>query len=449
MNNAPEKPAAASGADKPAARKGLLAISPLILFVVAYIGLSLAAGDISRVPISVVFLLASIYAVGITPGLSLADRVRVYGRGAGATKVMFMIWIFLLAGAFASTASAMGCISQTVNIILKLLPSNMIYVSLFVAGCFISMATGSGMGSIAALAPIALGVAQQTGSSIPFISALVVCGAMFGDNLSFISDTTIIATTTQGCELKDKFRANLRIVALPFIAMLVIYVFSGRGMASPEITEAISWWKILPYLVVLALAICGVDVLITLLAGTVVAGVQGLVTGSFDLTGWINAIGGGLDGMSSLVLIVLMASGLMALIQHNGGIDYLVNVCTKFVRGRKSAEACIALLSGLMCAFTANNTIAIMSCSTVVKNLADRYGVDPRRAASLLDISSCIILEVIPYSAHLLCCAALTGISAAGMIPFMYYPFLLAAALVVSILVSRTPAAAAASKRGK
>ena len=414
-----------------------MAVSPLILFVIAYVGLSLAAGDFSRVPVSVIFLLASVYAVFITPGMSLPDRVRVYGRGAGTTKVMFMIWIFLLAGVFASTAGAMGCIDQTVGIILKLLPSNMIYVSLFVAGCFISMATGSGIGSIVALAPIALGIANQTGSSIPFISALVVCSAMFGDNLSFISDTTIIATTTQGCKLKDKFRTNLRIVALPFIALLVIYVLSGRGMISPEITAAISWWKILPYAVVLALAICGVDVLITLLAGTAVAGIQGLVTGSFDFFGWLDAIGAGIEGMASLTLIVLMASGLMALIEHNGGIEYIVKVCTRFVRGRKSAEVCIALLSGLMCAFTANNTIAIMSCATVVKDLSERYGVDPRRAASLLDISSCIILEVIPYSTHLLCCAALAGITASEIIPFMYYPFLLAAALVISILFSQ------------
>ena len=417
--------------------KGILAVSPLILFVVAYVGLSLVAGNFSRIPVSVIFLLASIYAVFITPGLSLPDRVRVYGRGAGTTKVMFMIWIFLLAGAFASTAGAMGCIDQTVGIILKLLPSNMIYVSLFVAGCFISMATGSGIGSIAAMAPIALGIADQTGSSIPFISALVVCSAMFGDNLSFISDTTIIATTTQGCALKDKFRTNLRIVALPFIALLVIYVLSGRGMASPEVSAAIDWWKILPYAVVLVLAIFGVDVLITLLSGTVVAGIQGLVTGSFDLFGWLDAIGTGIEGMASLTLIVLMASGLMALIEHNGGIEYIVRICTRFVRGRKSAEACIALLSGLMCAFTANNTIAIMSCAPIVKDLSQSYGVDPRRAASLLDISSCIILELVPYSTHLLCCAALAGITASEIIPFMYYPFLLAAALVISILFSR------------
>ena len=429
--------------EKSATPRGLLAVSPLILFIIVYVGLSLVAGSFSRVPISVVFLLTSIYAVCITPGLSLSDRVRIYGRGAGTTKVMFMIWVFLFAGTFASTAGAMGCIDQTVAVILKVLPSNMIYVSLFVAGCLISMATGSGMGSIVAMAPIALGIAQQTGSSVPFISALVVCSAMFGDNLSFISDTTIIATTTQGCKLKDKFRTNLRIVALPFVAMVVIYLILGRGMTSPEITEAVSWWKILPYLVVLALAICGVDVLITLFSGTIVAGVQGLVTGSFDFFGWLSALGSGMDGMAPMILIVLMASGLMALIQHNGGIDYIVEVCTKFVRGRRSAEACIALISGLMCAFTANNTIAIMSCASVVKDLSVRYGVDPRRAASLLDISSCIIQEVIPYSMHLLGCAALTGISAAGMIPFMYYPFLLAIALVISILVSRKSEAAA------
>ena len=417
--------------------KGLMAVSPLILFIIVYVGLSLIAGDFSRVPVSVIFLLASIYAVCITPGLSLPDRVRVYGRGAGTTKVMFMIWIFLLAGVFASTAGAMGCIDQTVNIILKLLPSNMIYVSLFVAGCFISMATGSGIGSIIAISPIALGIAQQTGSSVPFISALVVCSAMFGDNLSFISDTTVIATTTQGCELKDKFRTNLRIVALPFVALLVIYVLAGRGMTSPEAAAAIDWWKILPYAVVLVLAICGVDVLISLLSGTAVACVQGLVTGSLGFYGWLDAVGAGIDGMAPLVILVLMASGLMAMIEHNGGIEYIVKVCTRFVRGRRSAEACIALLSGLMCAFTSNNTIAIMSCSTVVREIAQRYGVDPRRAASLLDISTCIVQEVLPYSMHLLCCATLTGITASEIIPFMYYPFLLAAALVVSILFKK------------
>lgn len=415
--------------------KRLLGISPLIVFIVFYFGTSIIANDFSKVPIAVAFLVASIYAVCITGGMSLPDRVRTYGRGAGTTKMMFMIWIFVIAGAFSRCAQEMGCIQESVDFILNVLPTNMIYVSIFIAGCFISMATGSGLGSIVAVAPIAIAVSEQTGTSTPMMCALVVCSAMFGDNLSFISDTTIIATTTQGCALKDKFKTNFWIVIIPALCTLGLYYYIGQGITAKPPMGEVEYVKIIPYVLVLILAISGVDVLITLTTGIVVCGILGLVCGSFDFYGWMNAIGSGIESMGSIALIVLMAGGLMALIKHNGGIDTLLSVCTKFIRGRRSAEASICVLTGLLCICTANNTIAIMSVADITKGIATKYKIAPRKAASLMDVSSCIIQEVIPYSAHLLVVASLAkGVFTTDIIPYVYYVMFLTVSVLICII---------------
>lgn len=423
--------------------KGLVGLSPLLFFIAFYLIASIVAGDFGKVPVVVAFFFASIYAVAITKGLSLPDRVRTYGRGSGKTKVMFMLWIFFLAGTFAKSAEAMGCIDETVNCILTVLPSKLVYLSIFVAGCFISFATGSGLGSIVAVGPIAVGVAQACGTSMPLMCANVVCGAIFGDNLSFISDTTIIATTTQGCQPRDKFLANLKIALPAALVTAGIYLFLGRGLEPVSVSESVNYVKIIPYLVVIVLSVIGTDVLILLLSGTVLCGIMGMAFGDFDFYGWLAALEQGITGMGSLAIIFLMACGLMEVVRYNGGLDYLVSICTKFVRGRKSAEACIALLSGLVCACTSNNTIAIMSVSQVVKDLSDKFGVEPRKAASLMDSSSCIMLELLPYSTHLLAAAAFAGITASSMIPFVFYPFTLLVFLIISIIFSRKPKAAA------
>ena len=415
--------------------KGLIGLSPLLFFVLFYLTASLIAGDFSKVPVVVAFFFATIYAVAITKGLSLPDRVRTFGRGAGTTKVIFMLSIFFIAGAFAKSAEAMGCIDETVNALLTILPSNLVYLSIFVAGCFISFATGSGLGSIVAVGPIAVGVAEACGTSMPLMCANVVCGAIFGDNLSFISDTTIIATTTQGCQPKDKFRMNLRIALPAAIVTAVVYLLLGRDMQPVAVPDSVHFIKIIPYLLVIILSVLGCDVLVLLLSGTAICGIMGMVMGDFDFYGWLSAIEAGINEMGPLAIIFLMASGLMALVKYNGGLDFLINVCQRFVHGRRSAEFCIALLSALVCACTSNNTIAIISVAQVSKELADKYGVDPRRAASLLDTSSCIMLELLPYSTHLLAAAAFAGISAAKLIPYVFYPFALLLFLILMILI--------------
>ncbi len=415
-------------------KKGLLALSPLILFILFFLVASLIAGDFSKVPIIVAFFFASIYAIATTKGLSLPDRVRVFGRGAGTTRMMFMIWIFLCAGAFASCAESMGCINETVNCILKFLPSQYILGSLFIAGCFISMATGSGLGSIMAIGPIAIGVARASDFNLPMVCALVVCGAIFGDNLSFISDTTIIATNSQGCQLRDKFRVNIWMALPAALITLGIYLFLGKGVSAVEITEQVDYIKILPYILVIIMAISGVDVLITLLVGTLVCGVMGMAYGDFDFYGWMASIEKGITGMGSLTIIYLLAAGLMAVIAHNGGMEYLTNACQKMIKGRRSAEFAIAILSALTCICTSNNTVAIITSSDAAKEISRKFGVDPRKSASILDTSSCIALELIPYSTHLLAVAALSGIATSSMIQYVFYPFTLLFFMIICIV---------------
>ncbi|MBQ0085546.1 MAG: Na+/H+ antiporter NhaC family protein [Prevotella sp.] len=415
-------------------KKGLLGISPLIVFVLFYLGSALIAGNFTSMPIVVAFMVSVIYAVCITRGLSLPDRVRVFGRGAGTTKIIFMILIFLVAGAFASSAMAMGCIGETVDFILSVLPPQLVYASLFIAGCFISMATGSGIGAIVAVGPIAVGVAEGLGVSMSFMGALVVCSAMFGDNLSFISDTTVVATTTQGCELKDKFRTNIWLVIPASILVVALYIWMGRDVQPVLEEHVVEPLKMLPYLVVLIASVCGVDIFISLLSGTLLCGIEGMIYGDFDFFGWADAMGDGINNMGSLVIMIILASGFMALIKHNGGLEYLVKVCSRFVKGRRSAEFFICLITALMCACTAVNTVAVISISGVVKEISEKFGVAPRRAASLLDTSSCIIQEVIPYSPHLLAAAAFAKISVVTMIPYVYYAYLLAVFVVLSII---------------
>lgn len=424
-------------------KKGLIGISPMIFFIVLYLGSALICGDFAKVPLVSAFFITSVYAIAVTGGMSLPNRVRVYGRGAGKTKVLFMIWLFIAAGIFASCAEAMGSVQATVDIILHFLPGKFLYIGLFTAGCVLSMATGSGIGSIVALMPIAIEMAKVSGGNYGLFSAIVVSSAMFGDNLSFISDTTVIATTSQGCQLKDKFKMNLRLVVIPALIVVLLYFRLGREIGEIPVPEHPEYWKILPYVTLLTMAICGVDVLITLLTGIALCAIEGFILGSFDYFEFMTAIGDGILDMGFLVMLILMASGLAAVIQHNGGMDWLVRVCTKFVTGRRSAEACIAVLTGLLTLCTSTNTIAIITVGDIVRELSKKYGVDPRKAASLMDTSSCIVLELIPYSSHILAAAAFTGIATTAIIPYMYYPMLLGIAVVISILFGRKTVAPA------
>lgn len=418
-------------------KKGVVGLVPLIFFLALFISCAIITGKFDSVPTDFAFFLASIVAVLCTTDLSLADRIREFGRGAGTTKVMFMLVIFLCAGIFAKTAEAMGSVGETVNAILLVLPPKYLFLSIFLAGCTISMATGSGIGSIIAVGPLAAGIVASTGLSAPICCAAVVCGAMFGDNLSFISDTTIISTSTQGCQLKDKFRANLKLSVPAFILTVIVYLWLGKDVPNVVPHEAVNYWKIIPYLVVLVLSVCGVDVLVLLLSGSILSLIIGLFTDSFTVFGWMSAASEGIAGMGDLSLIIIMASGMLNLVKHNGGIDSIVNFCLKFVKGRKSAEACIAILSFLMTVCTANNTIAIISMGPIAKKLSDDYGVDPKRSASLLDTGSCVALEILPYSIHLLTLTGIAGVAAAAMIPHMYYAFFLGGAVIISIIFGK------------
>lgn len=412
----------------------MLALSPMLVFMAVYLIGSLLAGDFYKVSLPVAFLAASAYAVCITPKLRLKERVAIFSRGAGDENMMLMVWIFILAGAFAKSADAMGAIDATVNLTLRLLPESMLLPGLFLAACFISLSIGTSVGTVVALTPVAVGIAEQTGSSLPLIVALVVGGSFFGDNLSFISDTTIVATQTQQCKMNDKFKANIYLAAPAALIVLALYVFLGRSVEAPTNVPLLEWYKVVPYVAVLVLAVCGLNVLAVLLVGIVLAGAIGIMGGSFGFSGWMGAMGEGIMGMSELIIVTLLAGGMLALIRHNGGIDYLIRVLTRRINGKRGAKFTIALLVILADLCTANNTIALITVGPVARDIADRYGVDRRMSASLLDTFSCFAQGLIPYGAQLLMAAGLASISPIDIIGYLYYPIALGVIAVLGIL---------------
>lgn len=409
------------------------ALSPMLVFMAVYLVGSLLAGDFYKVPLTVAFLVASAYAVCITPKLRLKDRVTIFSRGAGDENLMLMVWIFILAGAFAKAADAMGAIDATVNLTLRLLPDSMLLPGLFIAACFISLSIGTSVGTVVALTPVAVGIAEQTGSSLPLIVAIVVGGSFFGDNLSFISDTTIVATQTQGVRMNDKFKANIYLAAPAALIVLVIYIILGQGIEAPSHVPLPAWYKVIPYLAVLVLAIVGMNVLAVLLVGILLAGVIGMVSGSFGLMGWMGAMDEGIMGMSELIIVTLLAGGMLALIRHNGGIDWLIRVLTRRISGKRGAKLTIALLVVLADLCTANNTIALITVGPVARDIADRYGVDHRMSASLLDTFSCFAQGLIPYGAQLLMAAGLAAITPFDIIGYLYYPIVLGVVALLGI----------------
>ncbi|MBO5084291.1 MAG: Na+/H+ antiporter NhaC family protein [Bacteroidaceae bacterium] len=411
------------------------ALSPMLVFMAVYLVGSLLAGDFYKVPLTVAFLAASAYAVCVTPKLGLKERVAIFSRGAGDENIMLMVWIFVLAGAFAKTADAMGAIDATVNLTLRLLPDSMLLPGLFIAACFISLSIGTSVGTVVALTPVAVGIAEQTGASLPFIVALVVGGSFFGDNLSFISDTTIVATQTQQCRMSDKFKANIYFALPAALIVLVLYIIIGSGVEAPAHVPMPQWYKVVPYVAVLVLAIIGLDVLAVLLIGIVLAGGIGIFSGSFDFMGWMAAMGEGVMGMSELIIVTLLAGGMLALIRHNGGIDYLIRILTRRISGKRGAKLTIAMLVVLADLCTANNTIALITVGPVARDIADRYGVDRRMSASLLDTFSCFAQGLIPYGAQLLMAAGLASITPFSIIGYLYYPFALGAIALLGILI--------------
>lgn len=413
----------------------MLALSPMLVFMAVYLIGSLLAGDFYKVPLTVAFLTASTYAICITPRLRLKERISLFSRGAGDENLMLMVWIFILAGAFAESAGQMGAIDATVNLTLRLLPDSMLLPGLFLAACFISLSIGTSVGTVVALTPVAVGIAEQTGSSLPLIVAGVVGGAFFGDNLSFISDTTIVATQTQQCRMNDKFKANIYLAAPAAIIVFALYLYLGRDMHAPTDIVMPEWYKVIPYVAVLLLAICGMNVMSVLSIGIILAGGIGIWSGSFDLMDWMNSMGKGIMGMSELIIVTLLAGGMLALIRHNGGIDFLIRVLTRRINGKRGAKFTIALLVVLADLCTANNTIALITVGPVARDIAERYGVDRRMSASLLDTFSCFAQGLIPYGAQLLMAAGMAAISPFQIIGYLYYPITLGLIAVLGIIL--------------
>ena len=387
-------------------------------------------------PITVAFTVASIYAVAITRGIKLEERIRQYSRGASDPNILLMIWIFVLAGAFATGAKSMGAIDATVNLILSLLPSSLLLPGLFIASCFISLSIGTSVGTVIALVPIALGLGESLGLSNAYVAAVVTGGAFFGDNLSFISDTTIAATRTQGCSMKDKFRANIAIVLPAAIIALVLYFVVGLELPAVRPSgEAGSFLLTLPYLLVLVAAVAGMNVLGVLTLGIIACGAVGLGTGTLPAWDWIAALGSGITGMGELIIVTLMAGGVLELIRYNGGIDYLLRHLTRGISGKRGAELTIAILVSVANLCTANNTIAILTTGKVSREITKQYGLDPRKTASILDTFSCFVQGLIPYGAQLLLASKLAGVSPMDIVPNLYYPFIMGGCALLSILL--------------
>ncbi len=414
--------------------KGIISLSPLLLFVVLYLSASIIAEDFYKVPVAVMFIASSVYAIALSRDIPLNKRIETFCRGTGNKDIMMMICIFIFAGAFANSAKEMGCIDATVSLALDLLPGNMLFAGLFVTACFISLSVGTSVGTIVALTPIATGIATSTGTDVAFVVAIIAGGAFFGDNLSFISDTTIVATSTQGCKMSDKFIVNSLITMPVAVVVLCIYIAEGWDLQSTMTTDSIQYIKVIPYLFILVTAVCGMNVLATLILCTVMTGIIGLCYGTYDLISWLSAINTGICGMSELIIITMTAGGLLELIRRNGGIEYIIKVATRRIRQKRGAELVIAALVSMVNICTANNTIAILTVGDIAKNIGNSHGVDKRKCASILDTFSCCTQGLLPYGAQLLLAATLSGLSPLAILGYMYYPMALFVASTVAIL---------------
>ncbi len=419
--------------------KGLLALSPLMLFLCLYLVTSIIVGDFYKVPITVAFLISSIYAVAITKG-PVSERVEVFSKSAGSKNMMLMIWIFILAGSFAASAKSMGAVDATVNLTLTLLPHSLILAGIFLAACFISLSIGTSVGTIAALTPVAVGIADQAAIDVPFVVGIIVGGSFFGDNLSFISDTTIVATQTQRCKMNEKFKVNSGIVIPVALVILVAYGVMGQGLSAPAHIGEIDLLKVIPYIAVIVTAVCGMNVLLVLVLGIILSGVIGMAEGQYDLFGWLGSMADGMMGMSELIIMTLLAGGMLAMIQHNGGIDFIISKLTAGINGKRGAEYCIAALVCLVNICTANNTVAILTTGDIAHEISTRFGIDNRKTASILDTMSCFTQGLLPYGAQILIATGLANeavnagrITPVDILQHIYYPMALGVAVVLCI----------------
>ena len=381
-----------------------------------------------------IFIIVSIVAILLSRGMKFRERITEFSKGAGQKDLLLMVWIFVLAGAFAASAKAMGAVDATVNLTLQLLPTNFLLAGLFISACVVSLCMGTSVGTIVAFMPIAASLADKTEMSLPLMAAAIVGGAFFGDNLSFISDTTIVATQSQGCKQSDKFRYNFFLVLPVAILVCIIYLLMGSG--ADEVTAGnVMWWKIIPYAAVLVSAAMGMNVMLVLLMGNVLTGIVGIADGSYTFMEWTASLTAGIMGMSELILISMMAGGIFGLITKQGVMERFMRLVSIKIHTKRGAELSICLLVGVVNALTANNTVAILSVGDIAKQIATRFGIDPRRSASLLDTISCAVQGLLPYGAQLLMASSLAGISALSIIPYLYYPMLIGLITLLSIIV--------------
>ena len=426
-------------------KKGLMALSPLFLLIVLIVAFTVYSVDSSHqdtsLSLTVAFMISSIYAVAISGGMPVRKRVDTYSKGAGANNLMLMLWIYVLAGSFAASAKAMGAVDATVNLALSILPASMILPGLFLAACFISVSIGTSVGTVVALVPIAAGLAHSMDANVGMMTAIIVGGAYFGDNLSFISDTTVVATQTQNCKMSDKFKVNSMIVVPAAVLVLIAYSVMGVGLQAPTHINEVEYMKVLPYLIVLVTAIAGMNVMAVLTLGTLLCGAIGIgshllgASGSYDLFGWFSAMGNGIIGMGELIIIAMMAGGMLEIIRENGGIDFIINKITAHVNSKRGAELSIAALVSMVNICTANNTVAILTVGNISKKIGDRFGVDNRKAASILDTFSCMVQGLIPYGVQMLLAAGLANLSPMDILPYLYYPLAIGVAALLAILL--------------
>lgn len=417
-------------------KPSLKSLLPLLVFLLVYIGVSVLAGDMYAVSVIIPFSVAAITALAMNKEKSLNEKIEIFCKGSGDNNIILMILIFILAGAFAQVAKDMGAVDSTVNLGLSILPSNLLIVGLFLISCFIAISIGTSMGTIVALVPIAVGIADKTGVAVAIAAGAVVSGAMFGDNLSIISDTTIAATRTQGCEMKDKFNMNFKIVLPAAILTTIIFGVLTKNAAATGVEQLqYSIVKIIPYIAVITSALAGLNVMIVLLGGIIISAAIGLFYGSFDIIGLCGSISKGISGMSELIIISLLIAGIIALIKENGGIEYILSKGLKKFKNKRNAELGIATLVSLVDICTANNTIAIVTVGPIAKNISNEFDLEPKRIAGILDMFSCVFQGIIPYGAQLISAAGLAAISPFAIMKYLYYPYLMGICALIAIFV--------------
>lgn len=412
-----------------------IALLPIGVFLIIFLGAGIVFQDFYAMPAIVAFLIALFVAFLQNKELSFNKKIEVIAKGVGEENIITMSLIFLCAGGFSGAVTAAGGVDSTVNLGLSLIPAHFAVAGLFLIGCFISVSMGTSMGTIAALAPIAVGISEKTGFALSICIGAVVCGAMFGDNLSMISDTTIAAVKTQGCEMKDKFKANFFIVLPAAIITVLIFWLATRNM-SFQLKENLNYslWEVLPYMVVLLGALIGINVFVVLISGIVISLIVGVSMGHIALSEMFQVVGSGVTSMYDITVISIIVACIVSLVKEHGGIQFILNLIKSNINGRRGAEFGIALLALFVDACTANNAVAIVMTGPIAKEISEEFDVDPRRSASLLDMFTSVGQGIIPYGAQLLSAATLTGLTPLQIIPNLYYPLLMGVCGILAII---------------